>query len=665
MLAIGRAFTHLAARESDLRESPMTDSLRDRIGAAIGHQYQIETEIGRGGMSVVYQARDLRLNRRVAIKVLPPELAHDAAVASRFTREAQTSAQLSHPHIVPIYDVGEQDGVAYFVMALVTGGNLAAVLEHQPRRPIDEVRRLLREVADALSYAHLRGVVHRDIKADNILLEGDSGRAIVTDFGIARAMESGSRLTATGIAVGTPTYMSPEQAVGERELDGRSDIYSLGVLGYQMLTGRVPFAAGNPMALLLKHVTERPRPILELRPEVPRALCDVVERALMKAPEDRWPTAAEFRDALAVVDAPQPAWRTDHREPVRYTSPVPRSGNRDARPPAMFMVPRRDDKVADRALLAEPALPAAVARAARSPGEIVRVPEHLALLTNAQREDLRLWNGRIDLLDRVKSARRYAWLTLAMTGIGLAALAGAGDAPPLILSPLVPIYMWVKLRRRGLSLRERGLRLRRVYLALRARSVLPAPPALPTERQLEILVPRDVLDGARGAVIRRAVEDRAACLAIMANLSKADRALLPDITPTTNALVERVAQLAQTLHRLDGDIDPRLMADLDARIAGGIHDDGGGSTDERQRRLALLNRQRGTIEELVQRRAALARQLDNAALALGNLRLDLIKLRSSGVESALRDVSTATQEARALSREIETALDIASEMREL
>jgi serine/threonine-protein kinase len=154
----------------------------------------------------------------------------------------------------------------------------------------------------------------------------------------------------------------------------------------------------------------------------------------------------------------------------------------------------------------------------------------------------------------------------------------------------------------------------------------------------------------------------------VANLSKADRALLPDITPTTNALVERVAQLAQTLHRLDGDIDPQLMADLDARIAGGGAGggaDGGGSTDERQRRLALLNRQRGTIEELMQRRAALTRQLDNAGLALGNLRLDLIKLRSSGVESALRDVSSATQEARVLSREIETALDIASEMREL
>ena len=240
-------------------------------------------------MSVVFRARDLRLERDVAIKVLPPELAHDQAVGSRFTREAQTSAQLSHAHIVPIHDVGERDGIAYFVMALVAGGNLAQRLEHQPLRSIDEVRRLLCETSDALAYAHLHGVIHRDIKPDNILIDADSGRAMVTDFGIARAMEGGTRLTQTGVAVGTPTYMSPEQAVGERAIDGRSDIYSLGVVGYQMLTGRVPFQASNSMALLLKHVSERPTPIAELRPEAPKQLCDAIERALKKAPEDRWP----------------------------------------------------------------------------------------------------------------------------------------------------------------------------------------------------------------------------------------------------------------------------------------------------------------------------------------------------------------------------------------
>src|SRR5688572_3013598 len=265
-------------------DDEMSESLHERVIGAIGDQYQIQDEVGRGGMSVVYRALDPRLNRPVAVKVLPPELAYDPAIRTRFTREAQTSALLSHAHIVPIYDVGEREGIAYFVMALVTGGNLAALLAREPRQPIDEVRRLLCEIADALAYAHLRGVIHRDIKPDNILLDRDGGRPMVTDFGIARAMEAGTRLTATGIAVGTPTYMSPEQAMGERELDGRSDIYSLGVLGYQMLTGRLPFSGGNSMALLLKHVSERPRLISELRPETPRALREAIERALMKDP---------------------------------------------------------------------------------------------------------------------------------------------------------------------------------------------------------------------------------------------------------------------------------------------------------------------------------------------------------------------------------------------
>ena len=185
----------------------MTESLYDRVVAALGEQYEIDGELGRGGMSVVYRARDRRLNRPVAIKVLPPELAHDPAVRTRFTREAQTAAQLSHSHIVPIYDVGEREGIAWLVMALIAGGNLGALLAHEPRQPVEEVRRLLSEVADALAYAHMRGVIHRDIKPDNILLDQHTGRAMVTDFGIARAMEAGARLTQTGIAVGNPVQV--------------------------------------------------------------------------------------------------------------------------------------------------------------------------------------------------------------------------------------------------------------------------------------------------------------------------------------------------------------------------------------------------------------------------------------------------------------------------
>lgn len=618
-------------------------SLTDRVTQALGHQYKLEAELGRGGMSVVYRARDLRLNRAVAIKVLPPELAHDAAVGSRFTREAQTSAQLAHPNIVPIYDVGERDDIAYFVMALVSGGNLAARIERQPVRPIDEVRRVLSEIADALSYAHLRGVIHRDVKSDNILIDGETGRAMVTDFGIARAVESGNRLTLTGIAVGTPAYMSPEQALGERDLDGRSDVYSLGVLGYQMLTGRMPFTASNSMALLLKHVNERPKPISELRPEAPKSLCDVIERALQKTPADRWATAAAMRDALGSADNGSAAWRSDARDMVRYISPIPRSRRE----------PKRE--------LETPQAPAIVyAPPVANPLE-AELP-HFAGLTPEQRADLRLWHGQTNLLGRVREMRRYALYTIVMSILGAGGFVfGVEEVPPFVLAPIVPLFMMAKTWKRGRSLRESGIKLWRVFLLPRSRMALPKPSASTAQKLLAKLATPELLNGPRGRVIRRAVDDREAILEIVRGLPKADRALLPEIEPTIDALVERVAHLAARLEGLDADFDPRQVAELDARIASMERDD----SPEGQQRLSLLKRQRATLDDLVQRRAALERQIENAGLTLANLRLDLIKLRSSGVDAALGDVSSATQEARILSRDIAMALDAAMELRKL
>jgi serine/threonine-protein kinase len=629
----------------------MTDSLQERASAALGVQYELESEIGRGGMSVVYRARDRRLNRPVAIKVLPPELAHDAAIRTRFTREAQMAAQLTHAHIVPIYDVGEQDGLAYFVMAIVHGGNLATLLTREPRQPVEEARRLLSEIADALAYAHLRGVIHRDIKPDNILLDESSGRAMVTDFGIARAMEVSSRLTATGIAVGTPAYMSPEQALGDREVDGRSDIYSLGVLGYQMLTGRLPFSAGNSMALLLKHVSEPPRPIAELRQDAPRSLREAIERALMKSPEDRWPTATSLREAL-LSDRGGPAWRAEPREPVRYTSPRPDGPRAELR----VLSPRRGTAAADGK---HPH-----ATASQLPNGIVMEPEHLASLTSLQRADLRLWHGRVNLLERVKAMRWYSVLTfgatvLAMVGVGVAIEEGA---VPLIISPIVPLYMGMKLWRRGRSLRESGLRLRRVLLMPRARRVIPTVSPTASERALAKLVSREVLDGTHGGAIRRAVEDRVAILEIWSKLSKEERAQLPELEATVKALVERMASLAQMAQRVEQSVDPRLVEEIDARIAATASEV---ATPEVARRMSLLRRQRATFNEIVQRRTTLAQQIDNVGLALSSLRLDLINLRSSGLQSALAEVSTATQEARALSREISAALEAAEEVKRL
>jgi serine/threonine-protein kinase len=503
----------------------------------------------------------------------------------------------------------------------------------EPRQPFDEVRRILAEVADALAYAHLRGVIHRDIKPDNILLDRQTGRVMVTDFGIAWAMEAGARLTATGIAVGTPTYMSPEQAIGERELDGRSDIYSTGVLGYQMLTGRVPFEAGNSMALLLKHVTERPKPIAELRPETPRGLRETVERAMMKSAEDRWPTAAALREALLSSESLGPVWRAEQREPVKYVSPRP-DGSRKV---SAVRAPSRP-----------------------TPRPVLSEPSHLAVLTPEQRKDLRLWHGRVTYAERIKAIRGYAFLTLAaIVGGGVGFAFGVAEAPPFVLAPLVPIYMSRKLWLRRRSLREAGFQLR---------EILPRPhfkvgrkkPVL--EEQLAKLAPAEVLESPEGAAVRKAVEDRAAILQIFEKLSKADRASLPDLTATVKLLVERVAHLAQTLHRLDQSFDPALGHELDARIARNERET---PSPEAERQLSLLRRQRATLDELVQRRTMLARQLESAVLALGSLRLDLIKVRSSGLQSALSDVSSATQEARALSNDIDVILAAAAEMKNL
>src|ERR687895_1025231 len=276
----------------------MSDLLKDRVIVAIGTQYDIGDEIGRGSTGVVYRATDLRLHRTVAIKVLPPDLAFRPETRERFVREAEMAAQLSHPNIVPIYSVDEKDGIVHFVMAYVEGESLGERIERDPRPPLDLVRRVLRDVADALDYANRRGVIHRDIKPDNIILDRHGERPVVTDFGIARAGETHARLTVTGVAVGTPAYMSPEQAMGERELDGRSDIYSLGVVGYRMLAGELPFRASSSAAMMLKHMTEQPTPLAGQRTDISPALVAIVEHALAKRPEDRWQNAGEIRDAI-------------------------------------------------------------------------------------------------------------------------------------------------------------------------------------------------------------------------------------------------------------------------------------------------------------------------------------------------------------------------------
>jgi serine/threonine-protein kinase len=452
--------------------------------------------------------------------------------------------------------------------------------------------------------------------------------------------------------------MSPEQAVGERALDGRSDIYSLGVLAYQMLTGRVPFSASNSMALLLKHVTERPKPIVDLRPETPLPMSEAIERALLKSPEDRWPTAGTLRDALSTDARPLPTWRTERAEPVRYISPVP-AGRRDRRPrdvrrPELRTPSPRGVEAAPR----EAFLPAPVMQ-----GDFVMEPAHLAGLTPEQRADLRLWNGRVNLFDRVKAMRKYFWATIAMTGIGmLGFVAGASEEElfPFLATPIIPIVMSVRVWKRRQSLRAAGLKLRRVILMPRAGWVLRA--RTPDEKQLAKVAPREVLLGPAGIAIRNAAEDRAAILGIIASLPKADRKMLPEVEPAVNALVERVGHLAQMLHRLGTEVGTATLDELDATIARMERE---GLSLEGERRLALLKRQRTSLLEIEENRANLNQQLENAVLMLGNLRLDMMKLRTSGLQAGLSDVSSATQEVRALSREIGLMLEAAEEARSM
>src|SRR6185295_19115453 len=288
--------------------------LRTHVERVLSPHYELDCEIGRGGMGVVYRAKDRRLKRTVAIKVLPPELAFRSEIKTRFLREAETAAQLNHPNIVDIYAVDEAEGIVFFVMAYITGDNLAKRVHDHGTLSVDETRRTMRDVADALAYAHERGVIHRDIKPDNILIDQQSGRPMVTDFGIARAASDGdSRLTATGIAIGTPTYMSPEHAAGERAIDGRSDLYSLGILGYQMLTGTPPFLANSTPAILVKHISERPTPIDQRRPDVPQDLGRVIMMLLEKDPANRLPSAQAVVAALDTGKVPE-------RAPTQVTS---------------------------------------------------------------------------------------------------------------------------------------------------------------------------------------------------------------------------------------------------------------------------------------------------------------------------------------------------------
>ena len=632
----------------------MNDYLRDRLVAAVGDHYLIEDELGRGGMAAVFRALDVRLNRRVAIKILPPDLAFNASVRSRFLREAQMAAQLTHPNIVPIYTVDEREGIVFFVMALVDGESLGRGIARDGAMPIEQVRRIVGDVADALEYAHRQGVVHRDIKPDNILLDRASGRPMVTDFGIARAAAEEQRLTVTGMAVGTPAYMSPEQAMGERDVDGRSDIYSLGVVAYQMLAGETPFKATNTPAMLMKHVSEPPPPLRRRRGEIPVSLASAVERALAKKPEDRWHSAAEMRDAVTE--------RTMAR--VYPAPPAPSS-----------------EPSVSQLRSALPALPKLEPPAQEPPAVHVALPWARMAPPGLSRRERREWyrTQRHEIRDAIragfqvpeqpveKKISKFRQSLLRYTGLSIMLAAINGITSPDFPWAIFPVMAFmVSLMSQMGSFWGEGIPIRQVLFGSTrpsAPELAAGPPPAPTRDPAAALVTQDVLDGSHGPAIRRAAGSRQVIADLLARMTPKEREMLPnDLEETVKALVDRVASVAVTLHRLDSEANGATLGSLDDRLKTLKKD---ATSPEAERRVALLERQRSTLRDLLERRSALLSQLESAGLALENLKLDLVRFRSAGVSSALEDVTSATREARAVSRDIGHMLDAADEVRRL
>jgi len=283
-----------------------SDALRTALEARLGSQYQIDSLLGQGGMGSVFRATDRTLHRAVAIKVISGDVALNPELKERFLLEARTVAKLRHPNIVAVYSAGEADGLLYFVMELVPGESLRELLAREGKVAPERAEKILHELAMALDYAHANGIVHRDVKPENILLDRETGRAMLTDFGVARALENSGNMTGTGMILGSPRYMSPEQATGEATLDGRSDLYALALVGYEMFTGKPVVDSGNVAGMLVKHLTETPKPVSQAAVGVPEGSAVAIDRALAKDREQRWATGREMAEVVAATWTPTP-----------------------------------------------------------------------------------------------------------------------------------------------------------------------------------------------------------------------------------------------------------------------------------------------------------------------------------------------------------------------
>ena len=634
--------------------------LRSHVERTLAATYEIDNELGRGGMGIVYRARDKRLKRVVAIKLLPPELAFRSEIRSRFLREAETSAQLSHPNIVPIYSVDEKDGLVFFVMQYVEGDNLGKRIQGTGPMDVNDVRRVMREVASALSLAHSRSVVHRDIKPDNILLNKEDGRAMVTDFGIARAISEGadSRLTATGVAIGTPHYMSPEQCAGDRDVDGRADLYSLGVVGYQMLTGELPFTANTTPALLVKQISEAPTPVERRRAGVPEDLSRIVMRLLEKDPANRFADAASLEQALESGVLPDQPRRSNNAPLAPMDLGIYGGSPTSSSTSSSYGVIGRTDASGSAAAwgMSEPtndevarwyAEPVVRFRRKLAPYLAVNgVFVFFAIFTGTNLlgvsavwsvviayQYAKVWSEGFDWRDVFKQPRDRLFFDVLAEWI---------DDAKALFDPQKRAELRNRTRAQRQLARERGhgglfenTPPRLSMGGSKGAGALPAP-------------------GPQGDAVRQARGDRDEILRLIETMPRNERERVSEVSASARALTERIEALSSLLADLERNATPGALEVIDREITkleGEANPLDRVGSEDRIRRLAYLKRQRRAVADVGAKRASTAARLESCRTALQSMRFDVLRLRTGTQD--LAGITLMAEQALVLARDVD------------
>jgi serine/threonine protein kinase len=658
-----------------------TDELGTHVAQVLSANYELESEVGRGGMGIVYCARDRRLKREIAIKVLPPELSFRSDIRQRFLREAETAAQLNHPNIVPIYTVEERDNLVYFVMAYIKGDNLGQRLQqHGPIAPV-EVRRILREVADALSYAHNRNVIHRDIKPDNIIIDAETGRAMVTDFGIARALtDSGdSRLTATGMAIGTPAYMSPEQSAGDSAIDGRSDLYSLGVVGYQMLCGQPPFVANNTPSMLVKHLSEKPIPVDQRWPDLPQDLSRAVMMCLEKDPADRFPNAAAFAVALDGGSMPTLATRAS----TAASSTAGTVGSRASTREREIIEPLRDRYTPTQAPYS-PSQPTTEELSKWNAPMVVSFRRKLApyLAVNAilvpislfSNHDFialtviwtvalafkysKLWAAGYDWRDVFRQPRERLLFDVAAETI---------DDARALFDDKKRAEVRARTRARG-----QGQGLFSPMSPLPTMQPFQPYPRMggPTTSLSPIPAgsPAPFADSRYGSAIREAESDHREIHRQLLNMPPDEKEQIPEVGASADAVFRRVQQLALNLSDMErsaGRETPEAVEKEITTLESQANPLDYSASEGRVRRLAMLRRQRRALAEIGRKKTEAQEKLDNCRQLLRSMRLELVRFRTGGLNAQPTGLTMVTQQAQSVVREMGYLSDANAELNAL